>query len=769
MEKIKFQMEIGRVLDILSKEIYDSPYALLRENVQNAYDAILMREQFAQGKWSSTADGLIKIQLQTEEISVIDNGIGMSEKVLKENYWKAGSSGKQTDLAKKAGVIGTFGIGGMANFGVCSKLTIETESIETKERIISEVDREHLSLLEDCISIEKIPPTGVYGTTITVKPDPRVSLDPERAKSYLSQFVRYLPTKVELNGTVISQEAMQEKYRESSPRLERKWVGFERSGIQADVVVQCDYNAIVSTAVNNLSISGEAINGVVFLRQDSGQIWGFRSSFGLAPIPASSFYSFGGIVNLSVLSPTAGREALSRESISLTSRIIELVEECATIALSEIEISNRSNAFMSYLLAKGKIHLAGRLQPRVEPEQEMTLQDLEQYSQKHVINYYDGTDESLIKSLATPDRLLVVLSRSNPRRQVEAQFIQQFCKAEKVIDIPRVLKIYQKTDYEMDELSFVLFAESILEDDYLLQNAEIRFADLTHNLPLLVSSPEQGTVKIDIQRRHSTLEPILRCYRDSRDVFQGFIKDYLRIYVYPQIRSWVPSSTREGADALQKILQKRRELQEIGIDDIGLTSAFSEFLAGRVSFSDVAQKFMVFKNTQTQEIAISNVGNLETEIPDLIQNPIHPPKQEPQQTLQPSPPILRTEVITEKKVLIVDKPSPILNDFKMFLGISERAFKEEYVVFVEPHATRIIWGGHRIILIFTHASSRFSLYYDIELFEDVGGAAGGGTYPTTTIITKNRIFVPIPSNLQKYFEITKEKDVKKFYVRFDVI
>ncbi len=43
IEKIKFQVETKRILEILSSEIYDSPYALLRENIQNAYDAILMR------------------------------------------------------------------------------------------------------------------------------------------------------------------------------------------------------------------------------------------------------------------------------------------------------------------------------------------------------------------------------------------------------------------------------------------------------------------------------------------------------------------------------------------------------------------------------------------------------------------------------------------------------------------------------------------------------------------------------------------------------
>jgi molecular chaperone HtpG len=103
----------------------------------------------------------------------------------------------------------------------------------------------------------------------------------------------------------------------------------------------------------------------------------------------------------------------------------------------------------------------------------------------------------------------------------------------------------------------------------------------------------------------------------------------------------------------------------------------------------------------------------------------------------------------------------------MFLAVSERAFMEEYAFFVQPHSTRVIWGGNRIIFIFTHASSTFSIYYDIELFEDVGGRAGGDIFPTTTIITKNRIFIPIPTDLKKYFEITAEKNERQFYVRFD--
>lgn len=89
-ERIAFDVQTDRILQILSSEIYDSPKAFLRENVQNAYDAILMR---------CTAQGLpiterkIDIIVETDHLTVEDDGIGMTDQVLKDNFWKAGSSG----------------------------------------------------------------------------------------------------------------------------------------------------------------------------------------------------------------------------------------------------------------------------------------------------------------------------------------------------------------------------------------------------------------------------------------------------------------------------------------------------------------------------------------------------------------------------------------------------------------------------------------------------------------------------------------------------
>jgi len=66
------------------------------------------------------------------------------------------------------------------------------------------------------------------------------------------------------------------------------------------------------------------------------------------------------------------------------------------------------------------------------------------------------------------------------------------------------------------------------------------------------------------------------------------------------------------------------------------------------------------------------------------------------------------------------------------------------------------------------AHSAQSLYYDIELRgARSAGPAGGAPLITTTIVTKTKIFVPIPPQLMECFKVADEP--VEFYVRFDLL
>jgi molecular chaperone HtpG len=308
-QKIAFDVETSRILQILSSEIYDSPKAFLRENVQNAYDAILMRCT-AQG--ISASDRKIEITVEPTRLLVRDDGIGMTEDVLKNNFWKAGSSGKKSDLAQRSGVIGTFGIGAMANFGVCTALRVETRHIEANSTLISSAKREDLRIAQDCIDLESIADARPPGTLITAELDPAYPIDAAAASEYLKQYVRFVPVPVLVNGTLISQDRFEDA-------LAGRTTGFKEVSTRA--VSRGEFGGALQVFLNaqgrlltrftDIQLNGTPIRGEAFFIQQGGPTHGFRNLFGLAPIPVSGQYALGGFVNLDILHPTAGREALT--------------------------------------------------------------------------------------------------------------------------------------------------------------------------------------------------------------------------------------------------------------------------------------------------------------------------------------------------------------------------------------------------------------------------------------------------------------------------
>lgn len=90
-EFIPFAVDTSRVLELLAKQIYQSPLALLRENTQNAFDATLLRKHR-----DSEYQPLIEIEVTSQRVTVRDNGIGMTQNDLARHFWQAGSSSKNT-------------------------------------------------------------------------------------------------------------------------------------------------------------------------------------------------------------------------------------------------------------------------------------------------------------------------------------------------------------------------------------------------------------------------------------------------------------------------------------------------------------------------------------------------------------------------------------------------------------------------------------------------------------------------------------------------
>jgi hypothetical protein len=69
-----------------------------------------------------------------------DYGCGMTEQVLRTNYWAVKSSAKNTPEAKAAGLIGRFGIGALATLNLCKSLKATTTNIADGKTIVTTMD-----------------------------------------------------------------------------------------------------------------------------------------------------------------------------------------------------------------------------------------------------------------------------------------------------------------------------------------------------------------------------------------------------------------------------------------------------------------------------------------------------------------------------------------------------------------------------------------------------------------------------------------------------
>ena len=762
-ERIAFNVETSRVLEILSSEIYDSPYAFLRENVQNANDAILMR---CQAEDLRLEDRRIEITVKDDKLTVFDDGIGMSEEVLRSNFWKAGSSGKKSELARRAGVIGTFGIGAMANFGICTLLRVETRYYQSDTTLISWAKREDLNIAQECVELERIFDKREAGTLIIAELDPSQNINAAAACAYLKQYVRFLPIPVSVNNDIISQEAFEDTVANRSEGFQTvasRPASRDAFTVTLDISVN-DQNRILARA-RDISLHGNQIAGKVFLVQQDGSILAYRNLFGLAPVPVSSHYGLSGFVNLDILTPTAGREALSRESVQHIAKLVELIEAEASVIISNTDAADANRQFQEYIRSRRLTHLAHKVKVFVRPAEEMiALGDVKEYEQEKNKYYYTGRDPEILQRFAHPQANLFHVSRENPRRTLQTQYLSKIAGLSKVPEQTFVEKI-PRLDLTLEEAMFLLRLRVVLLDDYLMPNIDIAFARISHGVAVHVE-PKDDVLYISIERSSPAVATVTEVYRSARDVFDGFVKDFVREHIYPHIRSHVPSSTKQGRDALYRRLKANKELFRLEEGDYGAIEALlSDYLTGTVGFDEVLRNAGNRTSSQRQRLSNEQIGTLENEFPDIIEPS---GMSESADEFLPMPPILRTDIASTMKVLTVERQYPRLNNFQMFLSVSDSMFKREGDFLRWPHTTKLIWGAHRVIHIFTDEIGEMSLYYDIELKTPLETEqTGGQMLATTTIVTKNRIYVPVPKLLETAFQVTD--GTKEFFIRFDTI
>ena len=753
-KKIAYKVEFSRILELLAEQIYQSPLALLRENTQNAFDAIRMRETLGQ-----EFDPVIEVTVDANSVTVRDNGIGMTAQEIETSYWYAGQSGKNTDAARAAGVVGTFGIGAMANFGVADSLSVESESATACERTVSSVRKSELSTDAESISVKPIARTGRPGTIVVAHLSSSVTMPIQEARNYIHDFVEFVDIPVFFNGENISGSV----HRDALPSERHAWLE-SRPDMEIADMLSGDLRLLgmasgeLRVIVENIqSVTGLGRPGAIVLQQGRNAIRTQRSGFGLAIVAMQSVYQWGGVVDLPFLKPTAGREALDDSSNQLLQRIVSHLDSYISPIAAEHTESFANDGFLRWIVSKGQFQLCGQL--TVSPRPSMQDETLSSIVERGGVQYYSGHDEPVIQTYSSEETPLIVLSRRAPRRNCELGYLNTHGVNE-IDTAPRVDEKLPMESLSFAHTALAVRVTRILEEDYFLRT-DIRFGSITGGLPLLVTDKKDPVV-IYLNPHSSSVAPLLSLYSNDYNAFTPFVKDFIRSLVFPRISNLVRSSTREGAEVLLRHLRSNREWFEYELDDrADLEDIFVELHAGRMSIAEATRRMAASERSVFEVSGAGTVPLLSVvrEIPD------EPTSGNIPDPYGPQPGIDRREEETSALILTSDVS---INGYTCFLSISDKVQSEKGGFFLQPHSTEVVWGGRKVVFIFQHHSGRFGLYYDILCPGLVGKESGGGPRVTSTILTKGRTFVPIPEELVEDF-LPRANERKRLEVRADIL
>jgi len=135
-EKLEFQAEVSKLLNIVAHSLYSHKEIFLRELISNASDACdkLRYEALTDGELIK-GDAEFAITLSADKdagtLTIADNGIGMSKDELIENLGTIARSGTSAfvnqltgDSKKDMALIGQFGVGFYSSFMVADKVEV---------------------------------------------------------------------------------------------------------------------------------------------------------------------------------------------------------------------------------------------------------------------------------------------------------------------------------------------------------------------------------------------------------------------------------------------------------------------------------------------------------------------------------------------------------------------------------------------------------------------------------------------------------------------
>ena len=403
--------------------MYDTPLAFIRENVQNAVDAI--RIQALREHMSLDNVGyMVTVFVEDNNLTVRDNGIGMSAEDLQHFFWSIGASGKRTPEAIAAGCVGEFGIGGFANFGVCETLEVISQTAESEFGTLtrlSEHDIRDARTTFPQITRERSNVATPRGTVVIghLRDTPNIG----QLRNYLRDFVQFVPVAVFFNNENISQNNFADPEERSNYTLigegHQEWN-------EGELVISGklfeDRGHTLIAEIDSMLIGNDAVRVNGLLRFENGPINVFKHGFKLCATQIGSSIGVSGRLDCDRFVPTAGRDSLDGPTSSLLGRIVTLLERAAIqeVLQSSERIAQNARIFR-YVLRNGLIDQLGNAQIGLADGSETTLGDIRRRVEYGGVDVFFGTaqKQSLNQIMQALGHIVVILSseKKSPERR----------------------------------------------------------------------------------------------------------------------------------------------------------------------------------------------------------------------------------------------------------------------------------------------------------------------------------------------------------------
>ena len=552
-------VDFPRVLETIASHIYDNHFAFLRENLQNAIDAV--RIQASRDRRPVASGYRIDICIDDNRCEIRDAGNGMTKEQLRQNFWTMGASGKHTEEAKRAGCIGTFGIGGFANFGVCDRLTVISRTVDclvTHETSLSKDDFKTIKGQLPTVKYEETDRLNSNGTiVIGVAP---VNFDKQHLLNYIKQFVTNVEEPVYFEGTKISggrKTTIGDNYKPVTDVVE------DHTGtVQFSYRLYKDEGASLAAELIQASESENDIDFSGFVRLENGSVRAFKRGFKICDVSINSRIGISGWFDSDLVRPTAGRDTVNAESFSKITRIFRLVEDRARqLVVRDEELLSEHIRLIPDILAGGNLSLLGLLRVRTLDGRSYLLSEIEEMSKERRVFYsLASTSTPAAEVLQAKGDIVVSASADRNRRKAEVRYLVERCKAGTFDNLIERLEPY----VELDEFERALLAELDMAIRRLYQPEAFAFLPgrLTLNVPIFWSDKkESGKTLVYVDTKHgefSKLRPL-----GYTPLLWSMIEAFSREYLGDTLKKRSTKFFGDGAVDLESFAKSHSELWEL--------------------------------------------------------------------------------------------------------------------------------------------------------------------------------------------------------------